>query len=173
MLLAMKKLFLILSLLSGLACQSKIEAESDKGVVKVNFAGQMITYNDGRFSEGKLGSIESIVLNAGSTESDYLTLTLFGTKVGTYPYKQKIGDYNQVSQVDFQKGGKKYSNYFVKICPDKSGYYSSIGKIEISEYVSGKRIKGTFSGELMDAHSEDECEPSSRPFSGEFDIPVN
>lgn len=169
----MKILLLTLSFLSGLACENKNEAKSANGVMTVNFAGQKITYNNIRFSEGKLGSVESLVLNAGSTESDYLTLTLFGTKVGAYSYKQKVGDYSQVSQVDFRKDGKTFNNYFVKICPDKSGYYSSIGKIEVTEYVKEKRIKGTFSGALLDAHSEDECEPSSQAFSGEFDITAN
>ena len=169
----MKILFLMLSLLGGLACQNKHETESGKGVMTIHFAGKVVTYTDARFSEAKLGLIEGIVLNAGSSDADYLTLTLFGIQAGSYSYKQNVGDNRQVSQVDFRKDGKMFNNYFVKICPDKSGYHSSVGKIEVTEYVRGERIKGTFSGALLDAHSEDECEPSSQAFSGEFDITVN
>ena len=51
----MKILFLILGLFRILTSKNKISAESDKGVVKANPAGQTVTYNNARFAQGMLG----------------------------------------------------------------------------------------------------------------------
>lgn len=162
-------------LTSLLACQDSNEPETstEKGTLKVTFDGKTRIYTDARISEGKLGSIVSLSINGGSTESDYLTITAFGDGAGTYPYKQDINDYKEVSQVEYKTAGTSFNNYFAQICPDKSGYYSTKGEVKILEYVPGKHAKGTFSGALLDSNSEDACNPDSKPFSGEFDLKLN
>ncbi|WP_031529981.1 hypothetical protein [Dyadobacter crusticola] len=159
-----------LALLSLFACQQNDEPASGKTTLKLTFNGVTRVYSDARFSEGKLGSISSITVNAGSSGADYLSLSVYGSGAGTYPYKQDMADYHGVSQVEYKINGKLFNNYFAKICPAESGYYSTTGQIKIDEYVAGKRAKGTFTGALLDAHSEDECNPSPNSFSGEFDI---
>lgn len=160
-------------MLSLFACKKSDEPASEKGTLKVTFDGKTMVYSDARISEGKLGSIVSLNLNAGSTETDYLTMTVFGSQAGTYPYKQNVNDYKQVSQVEYKTGKTSFNNYFAQVCPDKSGYYSTTGVIKIEEYVPGKHARGTFSGALLDANSENECNPVSKPFSGEFEIPLH
>lgn len=162
-----------LALLMNLfACRKSDKSESDKGTLTVTFDGKTKVYNDARVSEGKLGEIVSLNFNAGSEASDNLSITVFGTQAGSYPYKQKIDDYKQVSQIEYKTKETVFNNYFVQICPDKTGYYSTPGEVKIEEYVAGQHIKGTFSGALLDAHSENECEPVNNTFSGTFDIPV-
>ncbi|KAA6439363.1 hypothetical protein FEM33_13965 [Dyadobacter flavalbus] len=163
-------------LTSLLACQNSNEppaSSTEKGTLKVTFDGKTRIYTDARISEGKLGSIASLSINGGSTESDYLTITAFGSEAGTYPYKQDINDYKAVSQVEYKTAGTSFNNYFAQICPDKSGYYSTKGEVKILEYVPGKHAKGTFTGALLDSNSEDECNPASKSFSGEFDLTLN
>lgn len=163
-------------LLIGLfACQQSQESSkaSEAATLTLTFKGKTKTYTDVSISEGKLGSIVSIGITAGSTGDDYLSLTAFGNHAGTYPYKQDIGNYTQVSQVEYKTDGTVFNNYFTQICPDKSGYSSSKGEITITEYTPGKHAKGTFSGALFDANNPEECHPDSASFSGEFDITIN
>jgi len=170
------KTFVGIGLLTSLlSCQNSNEpsTSSKNGTLKVTFDGKTRIYTDARISEGKLGSKVSLSINAGSDGSDYLSVTAFGTEAGTYPYKQKINDYKQVSQVEYKTGGTVFNNYFAQICPDKSGYYSTTGEVKITEYAAGKHAKGTFTGALLDANSENECNPASKSFSGEFDIKLN
>ncbi|MCE7063869.1 hypothetical protein [Dyadobacter sp. CY326] len=157
------------------ACQESSEpaTTSHKSTLTLTFDGKTKTYTDASISEGKLGSIVSIGITAGSNETGYLSLTAFGNKAGTYPYKQDINEYKQVGQVEYKTGGTVFNNYFVKICPDKSGYFSTVGEIKITEYTPEKHAKGTFTGALLDANSQDECNPKSKSFSGAFDITVD
>lgn len=159
-------------LASLMSCQNSNEPSgaSEKGTLTVTFDGKTRIYKDARISVGKLGSIASLSINAGSEAADYLSLTAFGSEPGTYPYKQNINDYKQVSQVEYKTGGTVFNNYYVLICPEKSGYHSTSGELKITEYTAGKHAKGTFSGALLDANSENECNPVSKSFSGEFDI---
>lgn len=171
-----KTTFLSAGLLVGLiACQQSQESSdsSEKATLTLTFNGKTKTYTDASISEGKLGSIVSIGITAGSTGDDYLSLTAFGDQAGTYPYKQDIGNYTQVSQVEYKINGTVFNNYFTQICPDKSGYSSSKGAIKITEYTPGKHAKGTFSGALFDANNAEECNPDSAALSGEFDITVD
>lgn len=162
-------------LASLMSCQNSNEPSGspEKGTLKVTFDGKTRIYKDARISEGKLGSIVSLSINAGPDETDYVSLTAFGSEAGTYPYKQDINDYKQVSQVEYKTGGTVFNNYFVQICPDKSGYFSTKGEVKITEYTAGKHARGTFTGALLDASSENECNPASKSFSGEFDITLN
>ena len=162
-----------ISLLGSLfACQkgNDLTSSSNKTTLKVTFDGKTKVYNDAHISEGKLGSIVTIGITAGSSASDYLSLTAFGAQTGTYPYKQDINNYTQVSQVEYKTAGTVFNNYFVQICPDKSGYSSSTGEIKLTEYVAGKHAKGTFTGALFNANDEEECNPQGKSFNGEFDI---
>jgi hypothetical protein len=164
------------SLLAGLlACQNTSEStsSSEKSTLTLTFKGKTKTYNDASISEGKLGSIESIGITAGSDGSDYLSLTAYGSQAGTYPYKQDINNYTQVSQVEYKTAGTVFNNYFAQICPDRSGYRSTKGEIKILEYEAGKHAKGTFSGALIDANGDEQCHPDSASFSGEFDITID
>jgi len=158
-----------------LACQNKSESTStsEKSTLKLTFNGKTKTYHDASISEGKLGSIESIGITAGSDGSDYLSLTAYGSQAATYPYKQEINNYTQVSQVEYKTAGTVFNNYFAQMCPDKSGYRSTKGEITILEYEPGKHAKGTFSGALIDANGDEQCNPDSASFSGEFDIAID
>jgi hypothetical protein len=171
-----KKTLVCRSLMASLlACQGTKESagSSEKSTLKVTFNGRTKTYNDASISEGKLGSIETIGITAGPDGSDYLSLTAYGSQAGTYPYKQDVNNYTQVSQVEYKTAGTVFNNYFAQICPDKSGYRSTIGEIKILEYEAGKRAKGTFSGALIDANGAEQCKPDSASFSGEFDIVID
>lgn len=161
-----------LALLSMAACgqSDKTGDQSEGGTLKLSFGGKTKIYTDARFSAGKLGSIESIDINAGSDASDYLSLTVYGLEPGVYPYKKNINEYQKVSQVEYKIDGELFNHYFARICPDTSGYYSKGGEIKIEEFEVGKHLKGTFSGDLIDSNGEDECHPTSKSFSGEFDI---
>jgi hypothetical protein len=172
----LNKTLVSLGLLTALlACQEGQESTggSEKSLVQVTFGGKTRIYNDASISEGKLGSISSIGITAGSTESGYLSLTAYGSQAGTYPYKQDINNYTQVSQAEYKTDGTVFNNYFTKICPDKSGYYSTTGALKILEYIPGKHAKGTFAGALINANGEEECNPDSTSFSGEFDITID
>jgi hypothetical protein len=163
------------SLLLLLACQNTSESTSTSGksTLTLTFEGKTKTYNDASISVGKLGSIESIGITAGSDGSDYLSLTAYGSQAGTYPYKQDINNYTQVSQVEYKTAGTVFNNYFAQVCPGKSGYHSTMGEIKILEYEAGKHAKGTFSGALIDANGQEQCNPDSASFSGEFDIVID
>ncbi|MCE7073148.1 hypothetical protein LZG74_22720 [Dyadobacter sp. CY327] len=162
-------------MISLLSCNSTTDSSnsSEKSTLKLTFNGKTKTYTDARISDGKFGSIQTIGITAGADGSDYLSLNVYGATAGTYPYKQDMSIYTQVSQVEYKTAGTVFNNYFAQMCPDKSGYRSTIGEIKILEYEAGKHAKGTFSGALIDANGDEQCNPDSISFSGEFDIAVD
>jgi hypothetical protein len=160
----------IVSLLSGCK-QNKdavvMDSASSKNYLKVTFNGQTKVYTDVRFSESKLSSVAILDINAGSSASDRLTISVFGLKAGTYPYRDNLNKYDQVSQVEYKTNNTVFNNYKALVCPTESGYYSTSGQVKVEEYVAGKLARGSFSGALLDSHGDD-CSKESVPFSGEF-----
>ncbi|UOQ52026.1 hypothetical protein [Hymenobacter cellulosivorans] len=165
----------LVSLLAS--CQSNSSSKDQdptptaaQGYLKVNFDGQTKVYSDARISVGQMGSIKSLTITAGSTSKDYLTISVFGSTPGNYPYRTDLNIYEQVSQVEYQIHDTKFNNYKALLCPTTSDYYSTTGQVQLTEYVAGKRAKGTFSGELLDQNAEDECSKAGKSFSGEFSV---
>lgn len=155
------------------ACQ-KNDAKPDgadpskKSYVKVTFDGQTKTYTDARLgTEGRLNSVVVWDVIAGSSAADYLTISVFSTQAGTYPYRQDLNSYAGVSQVEYKLHGDVFNNYKALVCPTESGYYSTVGQVNVEEYVAGKRAWGTFTGALLDQDA-DPCTKQGKPFSGEF-----
>jgi hypothetical protein len=81
-----------------------------------------------------------------------------------------MNSYAQVSQVEYQTQGTKFANYKAMVCPTESGYYSTDGAVNVTEYVPGKVAKGTFTGALLDQNDEDLCAKAGKSFSGEFSV---
>ena len=156
------------------ACQEGTEAtaptpDDSQNYIKVTFDGQTKVYTDVSLNdEGSLGSVVSWGMTAGSSANDYLTISLFGAKAGTYPFRKKIDNYTQVSQVEYKTHDTSFNNYKALICPASSGYYSTDGQVTVTYYNAGKLAKGTFSGTLLDQNETDECNKVGKPFSGEF-----
>lgn len=80
-------------------------------------------------------------ITAGSI-TDNLDIGFYGATTGTYPYKQQMSEYSGVSQVEYKISKTVFTNYKVRVCPTKSGYYSTRGAITLTEYVPGKVAKG-------------------------------
>ncbi len=174
--------FLAVSALAALltACQdttaialAPFAPASADNYLKVSFDGKTRTYADASFGSGQLGAIKTINITGGSTADDYLTLDVFGSAAGTFPYRQAMSQYTAVSQVEYKLGGKVFDNYKALVCPTSAGYYSTQGQVVITEYVPGQRLRGTFAGALLDQNDPDECSKQSKPFSGEFCLTKN
>lgn len=164
------------------ACQFHSEAKAEsqnaspafsQNYLKVTFDGKTTLYPDVRLSEAQMGAIKGWQICTGASGDNHLTLFVYGTKAGTYPYRKDINSYAQVSQVDYQTQGTQFTNYKAVVCPTQSGYYSTDGAVNVTEYVAGKVAKGTFSGALLDQNDEDMCSKIGKSFSGEFSVVEN
>ncbi|UOQ69730.1 hypothetical protein [Hymenobacter volaticus] len=164
------------------ACQFNSEAKAEskdarpatsQNYLKVTFDGKTTLYRDVRFSEAQMGSIKGWQICTGSSGDNHLTVFVYGTKAGSFPYRKDMNSYAQVSQVDYQTQGTKFANYKAVVCPTESGYYSTDGAVNVTEYVAGKVAKGTFTGALLDQNDEDMCAKTGKPFSGEFSVVEN
>jgi len=162
----------LVSLLTN--CQESTKASAptpdpSQNYIKVTFDGKTKVYTDVSLEdEGSLGSVVGWGMTAGSSTNDYLTISLFGAKAGTYPFRKDIDNYTQVSQVEYKTRNTIFNNYKALICPTTSGYYSADGQVVVIYYNAGKLAKGTFSGTLLDQNEADECSKVGKPFSGEF-----
>ena len=144
---------------------------NSQNYLKVTFDGKTTVYPDASISdEGQLGSVKGWQISAGSSGDNYLTIYVYGTQAGIFPYRKDMKTYEQVSQVDYKVWGTQFSNYKVVVCPTESGYYSTDGQVKVTEYVPGKLARGTFSGVLLDQNAEDQCSKVGKPFSGEFSL---
>lgn len=174
--------FLLAAALAGLltACQGSTATAlapfapaSADNYLKVRFDGQTHVYPNASFSSGQLGSIKSLNITSGLEADGYLTLDLFGTQAGTYPHRQAMNQYADVSQVEYKIGGKVFDSYKALVCPTAAGYYATPGQVVVTEYVPGHRLRGTFTGALLDQNDPDECSKRGKPFSGEFCLTKN
>jgi len=169
--------FLVASLLLNLlpACQSQeadpLTPDAGQNYVKVTFDGQTTTYTSASFTKGQLGSLVSRGLTAHDA-GGYLTVDVFGTQAGTYAFRKDVNQYAQVSQIEYRMGGTNYTNYKAVVCPTSSGYYSTDGQVVIDYDKEGRRMKGTFSGSLLDQNEADQCNKVGKPISGEFSLTV-
>lgn len=164
------------------ACQSLSEAKAEsketnlitrQNYLKVTFDGKTTLYPDVRFSEAQLGDTKGWQICSGSSGDNHLTVFVYGTKAGTYPYRKDMNSYAQVSQIDYQIQGTQFANYKAMVCPTESGYYSTDGAVHVTEYVPGRLAKGTFTGALLDQNDEDLCSKTGKSFSGEFSVVEN
>ena len=167
---AISKLIAAGLLLAGLsACQAEGPTpQASSNFIKVNFDGQTRTYTNASLSEGRLGSLSSYIISGGNAAGDDLSIAVFATKAGTYPYRQDVNSYRDASQVEYKTGGEVYNNYKALLCPTSAGYYSTVGQVVVTEYVPGQRVRGTFAGALLNPNDPDECSKQGKPFSGEF-----
>ncbi|GAB3794841.1 hypothetical protein GCM10028819_09780 [Spirosoma humi] len=139
--------------------------------VKVTLNGQTKTYTNVRLdNESVVGSLRLWSVEVNISEDEHLSLSLWGTGVGSYPYKPAIDAFNQVSQIEYKTKNGVLNNYAALVCPDMSGYYAPKGTIDVTQYTDGKVAKGTFSGALMSNQDADNCNKQGTPFSGEFSI---
>ncbi len=165
--------------LSGLvACRSAVSdaatpTPTGKNYLRCTLDGRTYEYTDVSLAQGQLGALQSYHIEGGAVPSESLSLTIYGTKAGTFPYRPTLNAYENVSQVTFQAPRSQFNNYKALICPTMSGYYSTAGQVVVTEYVPGKLARGTFSGALLDAHDPDECNKQGKAFSGEFYVAKN
>ncbi|MDO7874370.1 hypothetical protein Q5H93_06470 [Hymenobacter sp. ASUV-10] len=157
-------------LLTGLsACQAEGPApQASSNFIKVNFDGQTKTYTNASLGEGRLCSLSSYSISGGNAAGDDLSITIFATKAGTYPYRQDVNVYHDGSQVEYKTGGEVFNNYKALVCPTSAGYYSTVGQVVVTEYVPGQRVRGTFAGALLNPNDPNECSKQGKLFSGEF-----
>ncbi|PQA54551.1 hypothetical protein C5O19_22660 [Siphonobacter curvatus] len=175
----MKRMNLITFLLTLLsfACQKNSGVSPDdsgstngKSYIKVNFNGHTKTYKDVTMSlmgGGGTGTVEGWSMTAGSNHGDYLSIGIFSRALGTFPYRQSMSDYHNISIVQYQQTKGSYDNYKALVCPTSSGYYSTQGKVVVEAFEAGKLAKGTFTGNLL-VPDTDDCSTESVSFSGEF-----
>lgn len=154
------------------ACSSpKTAPKPGNNYVKVTLNGQTKTYTNVKLDEEAVaGSLRAWTIDARASEDDFLSMTLWGSGTGAYPYKPAIDAFNQVSQIEYRTKNGMLANYAALICPDKSGYYAPQGSVNVTQYTNGKAAKGTFSGALLSDQDADNCNKQGTPFSGEFSI---
>jgi hypothetical protein len=165
--------------LSGLvACQpspaeTAAPATTAKNYIRFTFDGQTKEYTQVSLGVGQLGVLQSYHINGTSPSGETLSLAVYGTTAGTFPYRPTANDYHDVSQVTFQTKAGEFNNYKALICPTTGGYYSTPGQVVVTEYVPGKLARGTFSGALLDTNDPDLCNKQGKAFSGEFYVTKN
>lgn len=138
--------------------------------IKVTLDGQTKTYTNVKLvEEGVAGSLRLWSLEASSTDEN-LSISMWGTGAGTYPYKPTIDAFNQVSQIEYRTKNGTLASYAAFFCSNESGYYAPNGTINVAQYTNGKVAKGTFSGALMSDQDTDNCNRRGTPFSGEFSV---
>lgn len=153
------------------ACSSSGTTPAPSGnYIKVTLNGQTKTYTDVKLDEeGVAGSLRLWSLEASSSDEN-LSISLWGTGAGTYPYKPTIDAFNQVSQIEYRTKNGLLASYAALSCSDGSGFYVPKGTINVTQYTNGKVAKGTFSGALMSDQDTDSCNKQGTSFSGEFSI---
>ena len=156
------------STLLGLLACGKSDGGTPQAQLKVTFDGKTTVYTNVTMSEGRLGPLSGLEISAKGAGNEYLSLFVYGTTAGTYPYRQDVNTYAQTSQVEYKTAGTVFSNYKARVCPTTSGYYSSTGQVVLDFYSANQVAKGTFSGTLLDQNDEDMCTTDGIPFSGEF-----
>jgi hypothetical protein len=159
------------------ACQPSAPAEAavststppaGRNHFRFTIDGQTRECNHVSLTVGQLGKLKSYVIEGGTPQGDNLSLTIYGTAAGTFPYRPTANAYDSVSQVQLQTPAAQFNNYKALVCPTSSGYYSTPGKVVVTNYVPGKLARGTFSGALLDANDPDLCSKQGKSFSGEF-----
>jgi hypothetical protein len=139
--------------------------------VKVTLNGQTKTYTDVKLDEeGVAGSLRLWSIEAKTNDDDVLSISMWGTGGGAYPYKPAIDAFKQVSQIEYKTKNGTLANYAALACSDMGGYYAPPGSVNVTQYTNGKIAKGTFSGALLSGQDADNCNKQGTPFSGEFAI---
>ncbi|MBO0952514.1 hypothetical protein [Fibrella forsythiae] len=155
------------------ACSSPQTTPAPGGgnYVKVTLNGQTKTYTNVKLDEeGVVGSIRLWTIQATASEDDFLSVSMWGSGTGAYPYKPTVTSFNQVSQLEYRTKNGMLASYAALVCPDNAGYYAPQGRVTVTQYSNGKAAKGTFSGALMSDQDADNCNKQGTPFSGEFSI---
>ncbi|ARK12879.1 hypothetical protein [Fibrivirga algicola] len=139
--------------------------------VKVTLNGQTKTYTNVKLDEeGVAGGLRLWSLEATASEDDFLSVSMWGSGTGAYPYKPTVTSFNQVSQIEYRTKNGMLASYAALVCPDQAGFYAPQGSVTVTQYSNGKAAKGTFSGALMSDQDADNCNKQGTPFSGEFSI---
>ncbi|MBO0953052.1 hypothetical protein [Fibrella forsythiae] len=139
--------------------------------VKVTLNGQTKTYTNVKLDEeGVAGGLRLWSLEATASEDDFLSVSMWGSGTGPYPYKPTIDSFKQVSQIEYRTKNGMLASYAALVCPDQAGFYAPQGSVTVTQYSNGKAAKGTFSGALMSDQDADNCNKQGTPFSGEFSI---
>lgn len=139
--------------------------------IKLTLNGQTKTYTNVKLDqEAVAGSLRLWSVEASISEDEHLSISLWGTGTGAYPYKPTVDAFNQVSQVEYKTKNGLLASYAALLCPNTSGYYAPKGTINVTQYTNGKVAKGTFSGALLSNQDADNCNTQGTPFSGEFSV---
>ncbi len=139
--------------------------------LKVTLNGQTKTYTNVRLNEeAVVGSLRLWSVEANASANESLSISLWGTGSGEYPYKPTADAFKQVSQIEYTTKDGMLASYAALVCSDQSGYYAPKGTIQVTQYVNDKVAKGTFRGALMSNQDVDNCNKQGTPFSGEFSI---
>lgn len=133
--------------------------------IELVFNGQTRIYTN-----VSLGTVTGEVweINAGDREEDYLTLSVLGNSTGTFPFGNPLKTQTGICSGYYNQGKYAYRTHYACVGDIEKGIQIMNGSVKVAEFVTGKVVRGTFSGSLMKDDPEKDCPNESVPIRGTF-----
>ncbi|GAB3992695.1 hypothetical protein GCM10028807_26130 [Spirosoma daeguense] len=139
--------------------------------VEVTFKGQTQLYTD--VSLAQVTTVDGNRLweiNAGKSETNYLTFTIFGESTGTFPFGNPLKTSSGISAGHYNFGKYAYRTSYACVGDFQNGLQLTQGSVVIDEFIKNKLAIGKFSGSLMTDDGEEDCPTKLVPISGSFHL---